>query len=142
MSDLSFFDSNGLLYADDKRFAEKRKRAVHLFATHLAEETAIVSLQVLQEYFVCAVQKLKVPAEDAQRRVSLIAKARVVRFFEEDVISAIDIHRLNKISFWDALIVHAAEISGAAVLYSEDLQHGSKIRGVLVVNPFSERRGH
>jgi predicted nucleic acid-binding protein len=46
------------------------------------------------------------------------------------------LHRLSRTSFWDALIIHAARLAGAAVLYSEDLQHGSSLAGVPVVNPF------
>jgi predicted nucleic acid-binding protein len=43
---------------------------------------------------------------------------------------------LKRISFWDALIVHAARRAGAAVLYSEDLQHGALLGDVPIVNPF------
>ena len=60
----------------------------------------------------------------------------MVRFVEDDVIAAIELHRLTRISFWDAMIVHAARLAGAAILYSEDLQHGSTLGGVLIDNPF------
>jgi predicted nucleic acid-binding protein len=60
----------------------------------------------------------------------------VVRFAEVDVIAAIELHRLSHISFWDAMIVHAARVAGAEVLYTEDLQHGAVIGGVPVINPF------
>jgi predicted nucleic acid-binding protein len=52
------------------------------------------------------------------------------------VIAAIELHRLTRISFWDAMIVHAARLAGASVLYTEDLQHGAVLGGVPVVNPF------
>jgi predicted nucleic acid-binding protein len=52
------------------------------------------------------------------------------------VIVAIELHRLTQISFWDVLIVHAARLAGAAVLYTEDLQPGAVLGGVRVVNPF------
>ena len=52
------------------------------------------------------------------------------------MIAAIELHRLTRISFWDALIVHAARLSGAAVLYSEDLQHGAVLGGIPIVKPF------
>ena len=58
-----------------------------------------------------------------------------MRFNEADVIAAIQLHRLSRISFWDAMIVHAARAAGAAVLYSEDLQYGSSLAGVAIVNP-------
>jgi predicted nucleic acid-binding protein len=53
------------------------------------------------------------------------------------VLASIELHRLQQTSFWDAMIVHAARISGAAVLYTEDLQHGSSISGVEIINPFA-----
>ena len=72
----------------------------------------------------------------AQRKVEILARAHVVRFEPGDVIAAIELHRLTRISFWDALIVHAARSAGAQALYSEDLQHGTVLGGVRVVNPF------
>ncbi|MCC6367420.1 MAG: PIN domain-containing protein [Bryobacterales bacterium] len=136
MSALAFFDSNVLVYADDGSSPRKQKRATALVAEHLRAQTAVVSLQVLQEYFVAATRKLGLTPEAAQRKMEILAKARVVRFEPADVIDAIELHRLRRISFWDALIVHAARCAGAAVLYSEDLQKGAVHGGVRVVNPF------
>jgi predicted nucleic acid-binding protein len=95
-----------------------------------------VSLEVLQEYFAAATRKLGLAPEMAQRKVEILARGRVVRFEAGDVIAAIELHRLTQISFWDALIVHAARSAGAAVLYTEDLQPGAVLGGVRVVNPF------
>jgi len=136
MSDLAFFDTNILLYADDASAPAKREKAIILFRDHLRSRTAVLSLQVLQEFFAAATRKLKLPPEVAQRKVEILARARVVRFDASDVIAAIELHRLNRVSFWDALIVQAARLAGVAVLYSEDLQAGSALAGVRVVNPF------
>lgn len=137
MPSLAFFDSNILVYMDDLSSAAKRETAIKLVAEHFADETAVVSLQVLQEYFSVTTRKLGVPAELAQEKVAVFARGRVVRFDVSDVIAAIELHRLTRISFWDALIVHAARSAGAAVLYSEDLQHGGLLAGVRIVNPFA-----
>ena len=136
MNGLAFFDTNVLVYADDASSPEKQNRAIALLAEHLRRGTAVVSLQVLQEYFVAATRKLGVAPEMAQRKVEILARARVVRFEPGDVIAAIELHRLTRISFWDALIVHAARSAGVAALYSEDLQPGAVLGGVRVVNPF------
>jgi predicted nucleic acid-binding protein len=48
----------------------------------------------------------------------------------------LDLHVLHRISFWDALIVHAARDSGCVQLLTEDMQAGATIAGVRVVNPF------
>ena len=136
MNGLAFFDTNVLVYADDTSSLEKRDRAIALFAEHLRRGTAVVSLQVLQEYFVAATRKLGLAPEMAQRKVEIMARAKVVRFDASDVIAAIELHRLTLLSFWDALIVHAARLAGAAVLYTEDLQSGAVLGGLRVVNPF------
>ncbi len=137
MNGLAFFDTNVLVYADDASAPEKQSQAIALLADHLRRGTAVVSLQVLQEYFVAATRKLGVAPELAQRKVEILARARVVRFEPNDVIAAIELHRLTRISFWDALIVHAARSAGAQALYSEDLQAGAVLGGVRVVNPFA-----
>ena len=137
MSGFAFFDTNVLVYADDASSPKKQERAIALFAEHLRQGTAVVSLQVLQEYFVAATRKLRLAPEMAQRKVEIVARARVVRLDVSDVIAAIELHRLTKVSFWDALIVHAARAVGASVLYSEDLQPGAVMSGVRVLNPFA-----
>ena len=137
MSDLAFFDTNILVCADDAAYPGKQEKAIALVAKHFRQGTAVVSLQVLQEYFVAATRKLNVAPEVAQRKVEILARGRVVRFEASDVIAAIELHRLTRISFWDALIVQAVRSAGAAVLYSEDLQPGAVLGGVRVVSPFA-----
>jgi predicted nucleic acid-binding protein len=137
MSALAFFDTNVLIYADDASSPRKQDKALALLEKYLSDGTAVVSLQVLQEYFVVATRKLGVAPEMAQRKVEVLARARVVRFDASDVIAAIELHRLTQVSFWDALIIHAARSVRATVLYSEDLQAGAVLGGVRVVNPFA-----
>jgi predicted nucleic acid-binding protein len=137
MSQLAFFDTNVLAYADDEDCPEKQAKAEELFYEHLRSGTAILSTQVLQEYFVVATKKLGVEPETAQRKIELFGSCTVVRPDVSDVIAAIELHRLRRISFWDALIVHAARLAGANVLFSEDMPVGTTIGGVRIVNPFA-----
>lgn len=136
MKGLAFFDTNILVYADDVASPVKQAKAIGLFSDHRRRDSAVISLQVMQEYFAAVTRKLGVDAEIAQRKVEILARGKVVRFQERDVIAAIELHRLTRVSFWDAMIIHAARAANAAVLYSEDLQHGSVLGGVPVVNPF------
>ena len=53
-----------------------------------------------------------------------------------DILAAIDLHRLHKFSFWDALVIRSAKQSGCTVLFSEDMQHTRDIDGLQIVNPF------
>ena len=78
MNGLAFFDTSVLVYADDTSALEKRERAIALFGDHLRRGTAVVSLQVLQEYFAAATRKLGVAAEMAQRKVEILARGRMV----------------------------------------------------------------
>ena len=132
-----FFDTNIFVYADDEAAPAKQDRAIQLIANARRWGTLVVSLQVMQEYFAVVTRKLGVDAALAQRKVELLARTRVVRFDETDVIAAIELHRLTRISFGDAMIVHAARMAGADVLYSEDLQAGAILGGVRVENPFA-----
>ena len=137
MKGLAFFDTNILVYADDASEPRKQRRAISLLAEHQRENSLVVSLQVLQEYYATVTRKLKVDPAVAQSKVEILARGRVVRFTEQDVIAAIELHRLARLSFWDAMIVHAARTVKASVLYSEDLADGSVVAGVPVRNPFA-----
>ena len=95
--------------------------------------------QVLQEYFVTITRKLQVDARTARRKVELLAEFDVAVPEVADILAAIDLHRLNGSSFWDALVVRAAKQAGCSVLLSEDLQQQREIDGVRIVNPFRVR---
>lgn len=139
MKQTAFFDTNIFIYADDSAHPVKQERAIRLISEYQRSGRAIVSLQVLQEYFSVATRKLGIDAELAQRKVELMSRMRVVKFQESDVISAIELHRLHhRLSFWDCMIVHAARIGGAQILFSEDLQSGSSWGKVSLLNPFAE----
>ena len=136
MSARSFFDTNVLIYADDKAAPAKQRKAVNLVAEHRRAGTGVVSLQVLQEYFVTVTRKLQVDAAIARRKVELLAEFDVAAPEVADILAAIDLHRLHGFSFWDALILRASKQAGCSVLYSEDMQGAREIDGVGIVNPF------
>lgn len=136
MSVRSFFYTNVLIYADDKAAPAKQKRAVELVSEHRRSRTGVISLQVLQEYFVTVTRRLHVDARIARRKVELLAEFDVASPDVADVLAAIDLHRLHGINFWDALIVRSAKQAGCSVLFSEDLQAAREIDGVRIVNPF------
>ena len=136
MSDRSFFDTNILVYADDKAAPAKQRRAIELVALHRRAGTGVLSLQVLQEYFVTVTRKLRVDAQVARRKVELLAEFDVVAPDLDDILAAIDLHRLLGFSFWDALVLRTAKEAACTVLLSEDLQPGRTIDGVQIVNPF------
>jgi predicted nucleic acid-binding protein len=132
----SFIDTNVLVYTDDSRDPAKQAAAIELVKVHQRGRTGVVSLQVLEEYFNSATGKLKLTAELAKRRVEFFALLHVVESRVDDLLAAIDIHRLHRLSFWDALIIRSAKMAGCSVLLTEDMQHGQVIDGVRIVNPF------
>lgn len=136
MSARSFFDTNVLVYTDDRSAPAKQRTALDLLAEHRRASTGVVSLQVLQEYFVTVTRKLGVDAETARRKVEIFSEFDVARPEVSDVLAAIDLHRLHRLSFWDSLVLRAAKQAGCKVLYSEDLQHQRAVEGIRVVNPF------
>lgn len=136
MSVRSFFDTNVLVYADDKASPAKRRRAIELVAQHRRGRSGVISLQVLQEYFVTVTRKLGLDPGVARRKVELLAEFDVVAPDVSDILAAIDLHRLRQISFWDALVVRAAGQAGCVVLFSEDMQDSREVDGVRIVNPF------
>jgi predicted nucleic acid-binding protein len=131
-----FVDTNVLVYADDRSAGVKRDRARELIRSALRDGRARLSTQVLAEYFAVATRKLGLSSAAARRRVEIYAALTVLRPSVDDLLAAIDLHRLHELSIWDALIVRSARSSGCRMLYSEDLQHGRSFDGVLVVDPF------
>lgn len=131
----SFFDTNVLIYADDKSAPTKQRKALALVAEHRRSRSGVVSLQVLQEYFVTVTKKLHLDASIARRKVELLAEFDVAAPEVSDILAAIDLHRLHKFSFWDALVLRTAKQAGCSVLFSEDMQERD-IDGLLLVNPF------
>jgi predicted nucleic acid-binding protein len=138
MSARSFFDTNILVYADDKTAPAKQRSALDLIAEHRRGGSGVVSLQVLQEYFVTVTKKLHVDARIARRKVELLAEFDVAVPDVRDILAAIDLYRLHGFSFWDALILRSAKQAGCSVLFSEDFQHQREVDGVHVVNPFDQ----
>ncbi len=136
MSARSFLDTNVLLYTDDHDEPRKQKLALSRIERCRTDGSGVISTQILQEYFAAATRKLAVPPEIARRKLQLFGRFPVVKIDVPDIVAAVDLHRLHRISFWDALVVRAAQEGGCAILYSEDLHHGWNIDGLRVVNPF------
>jgi predicted nucleic acid-binding protein len=132
-----FVDTNVFAYADDASAASKRSRARKALAELIRTRSAVISTQVMQEYYVTATKKLNLSPERARLRIEQMSRLDVVMIRPELVLGAIDLHRLNKLSFWDALVVKSASVGGCARLLSEDLSHGQLIEGVRIENPFA-----
>jgi predicted nucleic acid-binding protein len=140
MSDKSFVDTNILVYAHDRTTGLKHERAKALIEKLWDSGGGVLSTQVLQELCVNLRRKTARPlsVEETRRLVQDYSSWDIVVNTAEYVLQALSIEMRYKISFWDALILHAAGISGATVLYSEDIAAGQTYGSVRVVNPLQE----
>ncbi len=134
----SFFDTNVLLYMYEDDEPQKKARAIDVFDRAVEGNLAVLSTQVLQEFYVNATRKLTTPLspERAAARVRDFARLPLVRVDEAMILAAIERNRDMSFSFWDALVVEAALRAGAGRLLTEDLQHGQEMDGLRVENPF------
>jgi predicted nucleic acid-binding protein len=136
---LGFVDTNVLVYAFDKSDTPKRRVAQQLITELMDEDRLRVSTQVLQELFVTLTRKVSRPCsrEEALAVVEDLAAWPLMVVDYAAIRAAIEVAGQAKLSFWDALLVVAAARTGAAVLYTEDLNDGQEILGVRVRNPFA-----
>ncbi len=100
-------------------------------------QEAVLSTQVLQEYFVTATRKLGLEAHVARQRVTQFGRFERIQPTLAMLLAAMDLQQNHSLSFWDALIVQTASAARCGVLYSEDMQAGARIGNVLIVNPFT-----
>ena len=136
MSGKEFVDTNILIYAFDLTAGHKRDKAIALIERLWIERTGCTSVQVLQEFYVTATKKLSMPPADAFAQVERLGRWMIHRPALNDVLSAIQLHREKKISFWDAMILHSEMSLDCALVWSEDLSGGQRWKGLVVQNPF------
>ncbi|MHB8218592.1 MAG: PIN domain-containing protein [Candidatus Sulfotelmatobacter sp.] len=139
MADKFFVDTNVLIYAHDRTTGVKHERARELVEKLWASGQGVLSTQVLQELCVNLRRKVARPlgVEEIRQLVSDYMSWEVVVNSPGAVIRALELEVRYKTSFWDALILQAAEQSGAAILYSEDLAAKQSYGTLRVVNPLA-----
>ncbi len=138
MSDKFFVDTNILVYAHDQAAGEKHRRAQELVSELWNSAQGVLSTQVLQELCVNLRKHAANPVHVDQVRqiIGDYSAWEVITNTSESILKALDSELRYKTSFWDALVLQAAQAAGASVLYSEDLAHGQNYGTVRVVNPF------
>jgi predicted nucleic acid-binding protein len=137
MSDKIFVDTNILIYAHDRSAGLKHERARQLVERLWTSGQGVLSTQVLQELCINLRRKMArpLPVEEVRHLIQDYLSWEIVVNTPASVLHALEIELRYEISFWDALVLDAAESSGAEVLYSEDLAAGQKYGAVQVVNP-------
>jgi predicted nucleic acid-binding protein len=134
-----FVDTNVLVYARDLTDRDKHAQALGWVAALWQERAGRLSWQVLQEYYVTLTRKLDPPrdAADAREDVASLVSWRPISVDLVAFDTAWGVEDRFGLSWWDALIVAAAQAGGCDYLLSEDLQDGQKFDGVTVISPFT-----
>lgn len=134
-----FVDTNVVLYAYDVTAGARHDAARELMSRLGRERTGVVSVQVLQEFYVNATRKIAVPLDTttARERVRVLGRWATHSPTAADVLAAAELADAAQLSFWDAMIVRSAAEMGCRTVWSEDLNAGQLIAGVRVVNPFA-----
>ena len=140
-TDRSFIDSNVLIYSYDSADPHKQSVAAALIADILMQGNGAVSVQVLGEFFSSITRRIANPlsVEEAGRAVDAIGSSAtldVQNIDMEMVRRAIATHSRYGTTYWDSLIIAAAERAGCLAIPSEDFNPGQFYHGILAVNPF------
>ena len=142
MNDKVFIDTNVFVYAylenpKKKEDYDKHLKAKELLRSFTTDDIVFISTQVCNEYY-SALLKNKIDNSDIQSSLhSLIQMVNVAAISKDTVLQSFEIKNRYSFSYWDSLILSSALENGCTVIYSEDMQDGQLIDGVLrIVNPF------
>jgi predicted nucleic acid-binding protein len=140
MNDKTFVDTNVLIYAHDLDAKRKHEVAKGVLRDLWSQRTGILSMQVLQEFYVNVTRKIASPLpKDAAR---LLVNSYAIWCMETtpaEISAAFRLEDESRIGFWDALIVASAAKCGALRILSEDLNVDQRIAGIRIENPFVRR---
>lgn len=134
--DKNFLDTNILCYLYDSRDMTKQNLAQKIFNDLLTSYNIQISTQVLQEFCNVCLNKIHIPNDKVQDYIKLLSQLPVHLNNSGTISTALTISKETQFSFWDSLILSAAEESKCTILLSEDLNDGQIVHGVKIVNPF------
>ncbi len=131
-----FVDTNIFAYSIDKKDQDKQEQARRILKRVVESHQPVISTQVINEFYVVATTKLKADHFIAKNIVHNFRNMEIVAADLDLIEQAIDISAMSRLSYWDSLIVAAAEKANCEFLFSEDLNPGQTYRGVVALNPF------
>lgn len=131
-----FIDTNILVYTLDQKNIEKRDMARKIVKKVVESHQPVISTQVIKEFYVVASNKLKADPIIVKNIIHNFHNMEIVNNDLDLIEQAIDISILSTLSFWDSLIIAAAEKANCEYVLSEDLNSGQNYRGIKLLNPF------
>lgn len=138
MTGSDFFDTNILVYAYDSHDPAKQKKAQDMLTQGTKKGNGVISTQVLGEFFTVVTRKIQQPISVVDAR-EIINHVSVMDVQEIDLLivkRALETVETYNISYWDSLIVAAAERAGCERIMTEDLNTGQLYHGITATNPF------
>ncbi len=137
MTETFTVDTNILIYALDLSDAAKKKIARSLIA-RMDASNCILPLQSLNEFYSATTKKHLLSPREAERVVAqLLRSFQIVVAHPDDLSAAMEIHRDNKVQFYDALLWMTARRAGCAIFLTEDGQFERDFGGITLHNPFA-----
>ena len=131
-----FLDTNILVYTVDKKDLGKHEESRNLVRRISSDHLPVISTQVLQEFYNAITSKMKIDKIVAKNVLHSYRNMEIISADLSLIEQAVDISILFQLSFWDSLILAAAEQSNCSLVVTEDLNDGQMIRGMKIVNPF------
>lgn len=138
MTDKVFVDTNVLVYSRDASEPQKQLQAMAWMAHLWRTQTGRLSFQVLQEFYVTVTEKLRpgLDSGEARRDVRSLLTWQPIAPDAHVLEGAWLIQDQYKFSWWDALILSAAQAAECRYLLSEDLQENQELGNLKILNPF------
>ncbi len=131
-----FLDTNFLIYLFSGDEQRKQQICREILQAGAKEAVFVLSTQVLKEFVSVMIGKFKVQPSLVKELVDDLCQFEVIQITPLLIQKAVDIHTLHRFSFWDSLILVAAQSAEANILLSEDLQHSQKLGNLTIWNPF------
>lgn len=133
-----FFDTNILVYAYDTEDPAKQKVAKNLILENIRNAQGWLSIQVFGEFFNVVTRRIPEPltSEEAREAISALSLLNITKMDMKLVSRAIDTHQKYGTTYWDSMIVVAAERANCSRLFSEDFNSSQKYHGIIADNPF------
>lgn len=137
----SFVDTNVLVYAEDRDAGPKHEIARDLLVDLWKTGQGVVSIQVLQEFYVTITKKPKKPLSPS-KALEIVREYLTWEVIDNTpalLVAAIELHQKARLSFWDAAVVQAAIDARCSRLYTEDLNANQRFGSLVIENPFKQQ---
>lgn len=137
MKDKIFLDTNVLVYLQNHLEPQKQLHCRNALNALESKAVFVLSTQVLQEFYVIMTRKMEANPVQVKSVIQHFRKFEVVLIDGDAITNAIDLSILNQLSFWDSLVITAAQKANCSRILTENLNDEQIIGGLQISNPFN-----